>query len=90
MIIRDSLGSAPIIADLRRVLNDTGSSHSPIYGFALDGYPVHGPYQSEGILAQSCWQFRNYDRASITGCVDSKRSCLLRDSLDYKKVNYFF
>lgn len=24
--------------------DDDGSSHSPIYGFAFDGYPIYGPY----------------------------------------------
>lgn len=30
---------------------DDGSGHSPVIGFAFDGYPVYGPYESEGLLA---------------------------------------
>jgi YHYH protein len=29
--------------------------HSPIYGWAADGYPIYGPWQASGQLAQSCW-----------------------------------
>jgi hypothetical protein len=31
-------------AALRRALGDDGSHHSPILGFAFDGYPIYGPY----------------------------------------------
>ena len=31
---------------------DNGSGHSPLIGFACDGYPVFGPYESAGHLAK--------------------------------------
>jgi len=31
---------------------DKGESHSPIIGFALDGFPVYGPYESAGVMAK--------------------------------------
>lgn len=31
---------------------DKGDAHSPIIGFALDGFPLYGPYESEGTLAR--------------------------------------
>ncbi|NHK40209.1 YHYH protein, partial [Thermus thermophilus] len=31
-------------SDLRTDLNDDGTSHSPILGFAYDGNPIYGPY----------------------------------------------
>ena len=31
---------------------DEGQRHSPILGFAWDGFPVHGPYESKGVLAK--------------------------------------
>ena len=30
---------------------DDAKSHSPIVGFAFDGYPLYGPYESDGALA---------------------------------------
>jgi hypothetical protein len=30
---------------------DNGQGHSPIIGFAFDGYPVYGPFESNGIRA---------------------------------------
>lgn len=69
---------------LQKVLNDTGSDKSPIYGFAADGYPILGPWVREGVLAQSCWKDRDYeDPSSLTGCgVPYKRTCLLVDQYD--------
>lgn len=65
-------------------LGDKGDKHSPIYGFAADGYPVYGPWQADGVLAQSCWKPRDYDDpTSKTGCgVAGERSCLLVDQYD--------
>lgn len=68
---------------LAHILNDTGDAHSPIYGFAYDGYPIYGPYQSKDSLAISCWQPRDYQASSPTGCADGKRSCLLNNEFDY-------
>lgn len=31
---------------------DKGDGHSPIVGFALDGFPVYGPYESKGTMAK--------------------------------------
>jgi hypothetical protein len=44
---------------------DKGLEHSPIYGWMLDGYPIHGPFQepiSNGFPnpSKSCWKTRSY------------------------------
>lgn len=31
---------------------DDGNAHSPLIGFAFDGYPVYGPYEAKGQLAK--------------------------------------
>ncbi len=31
---------------------DDGRRHSPIIGFAFDGFPVYGPYESDGVMAR--------------------------------------
>ncbi len=31
---------------------DDGKQHSPIVGFAFDGFPLYGPYESEGVMAK--------------------------------------
>ena len=31
---------------------DDGQGHSPLIGFAFDGYPIFGPYEAEGELAK--------------------------------------
>lgn len=31
---------------------DEGSGHSTVIGFAFDGFPVYGPYESKGLLAR--------------------------------------
>lgn len=31
---------------------DDGKAHSPLIGFAFDGFPVYGPYESAGVLAR--------------------------------------
>lgn len=31
---------------------DDGSGHSPLIGFAFDGFPVYGPYEAAGMLAK--------------------------------------
>lgn len=59
---------------------ETATGHSPVYGFAADGYAVYGPWHDTGVLAQSCWKVRDYSAASATGCgVEGERSCLLVD-----------
>lgn len=69
---------------LAEQIGDAGTAHSPIYGYAADGYPVHGPWHANGVRAQSCWKTRDYDTPSpVTGCgTAKKRTCLLVDRLD--------
>ena len=31
---------------------DDGHQHSPIIGWAFDGFPLHGPYESDGVMAK--------------------------------------
>lgn len=31
---------------------DEGKDHSPLIGFAFDGFPIYGPYESEGVMAK--------------------------------------
>ncbi|HET6879776.1 MAG TPA: YHYH protein [Pirellulales bacterium] len=31
---------------------DDGKQHSPVIGFAFDGFPVYGPYEDEGLMAK--------------------------------------
>ncbi len=33
--------------------SDDGKQHSPIIGFAFDGFPLYGPYESEGVMAKN-------------------------------------
>ncbi|MEM7448629.1 MAG: YHYH protein [Myxococcota bacterium] len=65
-------------------LDDSGDAHSPLYGFALDGYPTYGPYHSDGELSESCWKMREYDMVEGIGTCDGlgSRTCLLNDPYD--------
>lgn len=36
--------------------SDDGEAHSPLIGFAFDGFPVYGPYESSGELAKDSTQ----------------------------------
>ena len=68
---------------LRQQVNDQGDRHSPIYGYAGDGYPIHGPYHDKNLLTKSCWMKRDYSANSETGCgVDGERSCIFVDEED--------
>ncbi|MEM6708473.1 MAG: YHYH protein [Pseudomonadota bacterium] len=68
---------------LRQEVGDEGMAHSPVYGFAGDGFPIHGPYHANGELTQSCWALRDYSAGSVTGCgTDGERTCQLVDELD--------
>ncbi|ASM54827.1 hypothetical protein PNIG_a2853 [Pseudoalteromonas nigrifaciens] len=69
------------LADL---LEDDGDAHSPIYGFAADGYPLYGPYESNGQLALSGWEMRDYGAStSEGGCgTQGERSCTLVNQYD--------
>jgi hypothetical protein len=68
-------------------LGDKGGAHSPVYGFSLDGYPIHGPYNAgagTAGLAVSCFSKRDYSSASsATGCGSAaKRTCTLKSIYD--------
>jgi len=40
---------------------DDGSRHSPVIGFAFDGFPIHGPYESDGVMAKDLEGPRSLD-----------------------------
>jgi hypothetical protein len=70
-----------------RVGDDLGSSHSPVYGWIIDGFPIYGPYNDAGVLANSCWKRRDYSQVknATTGCgagAYNKRGCLLKNMYD--------
>ena len=69
---------------LAKLIGDEGNSHSPIYGFAADGYALYGPYESDGVLAVSGWEIRDYGAATTEGGCDTtgQRSCVLNDVYD--------
>ena len=68
---------------LRALVGDAGTEHSPIWGFAGDGYPVYGPWHAADVLAETCWKARAYTADSPTGCgEDHKRSCVMVDPYD--------
>jgi hypothetical protein len=69
------------LADL---IGDNATDHSPIYGYSADGYPLYGPYESNGLLAISGWSTRDYGAAvSAGGCgTPEQRSCILLDEYD--------
>ncbi|MEP1144191.1 MAG: YHYH protein [Henriciella sp.] len=69
------------IADL---VGDDGTEHSPIIGYAADGYPVYGPWESNGVLAVSGWVARDYGAsAAAGGCgTPGERTCVLVDEFD--------
>ncbi len=59
---------------LRAQLGDDGSAHSPILGFAFDGFPIYGPYAfadpndggSDLVQMKSSYQLRNItDRTTL-------------------------
>ncbi len=31
---------------------DEGEKHSPLIGFAFEGFPIYGPYESKGVMAK--------------------------------------
>ncbi len=37
---------------LKSPFKDDGKQHSPIIGFAFDGFPLYGPYESDGVMAK--------------------------------------
>lgn len=50
---------------------DDGKQHSPILGFAFDGYPIYGPYESAGVMAKDLKGSQSLD--SCNGHDDPKR-----------------
>jgi len=36
---------------VRSPFKDDSKQHSPIIGFAFDGFPIYGPYESDGVMA---------------------------------------
>ena len=40
---------------------DDGKQHSPIIGFAFDGFPVYGPYEEAGVMAKDLKEDRALD-----------------------------
>jgi len=66
---------------LANMLGDNGTDHSPIYGYIFDGYPIYGPYESNGELAVSGWAKRDYGAPeSEGGCAtEGERTCILID-----------
>lgn len=65
-------------------VTDDGSVDSPIYGYAADGYPIYGQYETISgavVAAQSCWKTRDYSASSSTGCgTAGARTCKLKDN----------
>jgi hypothetical protein len=55
-VAASSLGMSPLVASL----NNSPSRHSPIIGFALDGYPIYGPfgYDASGALKRMTSSYR--------------------------------
>lgn len=37
---------------LKSPWHDAGAGHSPLIGWAFDGFPIYGPYESAGVLAR--------------------------------------
>jgi hypothetical protein len=33
---------------------DEGDGHSPLIGWAFDGFPIYGPYETKGVMAKDC------------------------------------
>lgn len=67
------------------LVGDIGDGHSPIYGYSADGYPLYGPYESEGVLAVSGWVKRDYSLTNVEGgcnSTDGERTCVLVDEYD--------
>ena len=65
MAKRNAAAQAPLVASL---MTDTGR-HSPLIGFALDGYPVYGPYAWDGSgkprRMRSSYQLRRMTRRTM-------------------------
>lgn len=40
---------------------DDGKQHSPVIGFAFDGFPIYGPYEEAGVMARDLKNERSLD-----------------------------
>ncbi len=40
---------------------DDGARHSPVIGFAFDGFPIHGPFEEAGVMAKDLQGVRALD-----------------------------
>lgn len=67
---------------LANMVGDKADGHSPLYGYAADGYPIYGPWEANGVLAKSAWAKRDYTAGTATGCSDGARSCALVNQYD--------
>ena len=69
---------------LTDLVGDDGSDHSPIIGFAADGYPIYGPWEADGVLAISAWDARDYGASEADGGCNTpgERTCILVDEFD--------
>ena len=45
---------------------DDGTAHSPLIGFAFDGFPIYGPYEAAGELAKDSTATRSTNSTSTT------------------------
>ena len=59
-------------------VGDSGLDHSPVVGWMLDGYPIHGKFQEAYEVTESCWKKRVYT-GGVGSCSDNLRSCILND-----------
>lgn len=66
---------------LNEQLGRNSDGHSKIFGFAKDGFPIYGPFQTSSTYAKSCWALRDYNSQS-TGCASGGRTCVLNDPFD--------
>jgi hypothetical protein len=80
MFVIDHMVSECLAKQLGRKYGADAGGHSNIFGFAKDGFPIYGPFQSNS-YARSCWKTRNYG-SETTGCPTGRRSCVLVDPFD--------
>ena len=56
---------------VRSPFKDDSKQHSPIIGFAFDGFPIYGPYESDGVMAMKLEGGQALD--ACNGHTDEKR-----------------
>ncbi len=56
---------------VRSPFKDDSKQHSPIIGFAFDGFPIYGPYESDGVMAMKSEGEQALD--ACNGHTDEKR-----------------